>query len=85
MAIEISLSFGALSPPFHEQLSAQGWEVKSADALARLQQRCDEATNLFVLGYIPESVVLKVRKRLMREVAALRMAPRAAAEIGRTL
>lgn len=60
--------FGALVDPIQIQLTAQGYELSAKDN-GRLQHIADSIVMLAVHGYIPDTVVARARKKLMREIS----------------
>lgn len=69
-AKQLSISFGALSPPLVHQLSEQGVSIPVRKEY-RLQKAADHIVTLAIAGYLSESEVNKARKRLMKDICRL--------------
>lgn len=66
----VDLTYGALTPPIGEQLTALGFAYRAVD-VQNLQADADAATRLNVRGLISSSVAHTIRKKIHKKVVAV--------------
>lgn len=65
----LKLSFGALANRLEDQLIKQGFDFNQEE-VEQFQQDIDAVIRLRIRGYIPDSQIDKMNKRLLKEIAA---------------
>ena len=63
----LSLTFGAMAPPIHEQLAEQGFEASEKD-LEKYQNMAHALAMVRIHGLVPESTARAGEKRLLKKI-----------------
>lgn len=66
--ITISLVFGALAPSIEFQLLAYKHNI-TEDQLKVFQKSVDDATDLWLRGFVTEKEVWNIRRRILKRIA----------------
>lgn len=73
--MNVTITFGAMSPQLREQLQHQGMRTRDANQLKHLQMDADAVTRLCVRGMITQGETHNARKKITKKIRALELMP----------